>query len=78
MPFIKPIELLRLQIAAQDAVDNGCTPPRTHGGALKNQIRMCPVCGEESCGQEVFKINDYLFHAEDIENRKRVKGPRDS
>jgi len=72
MPYIKPLELLRLQQTAAHAVTDYKAPVDVHVGKLKESILLCPVCGESGCTEEVFNINDYLFHASDIEEREKV------
>lgn len=72
MPYIRPIQLLRLQKLASDSLKAG---HRVRFGSAKDarsDLKLCPVCGEDDCGQAVVMINDYLFHEADVEQAEEV------
>jgi len=75
MPYVKPLQLLRLQMTAAGAVKDYKTPEDVHVGKLKKDISLCPVCGESDCDERVFDINEYLFHESDVDGANLVDKP---
>lgn len=73
MPFIKPIELFRLQKAASVAVSTDMVLAEELRSHVKGDIGLCVVCGESDCDEDVFMINDYIFHESAVENAEKVE-----
>lgn len=72
MPYIRPIQLLRLQEMGSKALYSGHDPEYGSEKEARSDISLCPVCGEQGCGEAVMRVNDYLFHESDVEGAEEV------
>jgi len=72
MPYIRPIQLLRLQRAAAAAHKTNMIEAQEQGNELTGDIQLCPVCGESDCEDAVLMVTDYLFHEADVERAEEV------
>ena len=75
MPYIRPIQLLRLQKTAAKAIKTNMVVEKVDGSDVLDDIKVCCVCGESDCGEDVVMIQDYLFHQSDVDAAEVVEVP---
>jgi hypothetical protein len=72
MPFIRPIELYALQLAAYEHTITDSSMAKGYKTEVNESVRKCPVCGDMGCDEGILMIDDYMFHQSTVDNATEI------
>jgi hypothetical protein len=75
MPYIKPGELLQLQIAASKGSIEAYDREEFDTDALRSAVRRCFVCGSDTCDKTLVCADGVYVHREEVLNSKEIERP---